>query len=711
MTKSFTTSETLHPAKLKVVRNRRSMGVTDATYTLTETRSNAQQASLPPPPPPPVASQAYSLPTFKPVDAPSVKLTAFSAPSPVPAAPSAGPSTQTPDFTGLLSSLLKAGVVAADPTSLAADATAHDDNAVPTSVTVDGKSILTHSMQLTAAAITKYIRSTLSSPRHTNTVNARSRPPINGSLKSEFVEDDEEWERKIAVKKDDTMSIVAVRLHLLEANLTTLYAPTWFPRKPLRGSGRRCLTLPRVINSGCLGAGVESESFLDVFLIGVSHRLLHFHLLFPMGFPDLPASSPDDSVTEKDSVRRQRVVLKSDVDGWRVRVGYLEKQMDEEQEDYTIQSSVSSSSFGSVRAVSQPRLTGHLLMDLPTPVPPALSFESGIDIPSTLTPGSRSTSLSPVPADSGKPNMASFQFPRAQTAATPSHRILKQIPRDLLYHPRYTHTSTSKGYSLRALKLSTGGAVNSSPAMTADEAICGKDFGSKSLGHVTEGKFGRRLPELQEIHLSSNDVNDTVRAVTPADTDVYTVLDLRIEAQPSSAAVPEDERPTHKVGSLGLSEASGAVNTIVKVTSPYSRYPERVTEPVRLFPCDATVSDTYAILALHDPTPSIMRNRLCGVAHFHRCNTLPIRMTDGGCQPVFNLPNIPSRFLSDRASTLRRPGHPKTSGLLPVCHSTSLNSVPDSGANLCKVSSRQPRMVAPVSVCRTCHRIKSLPLG
>ncbi|KAJ3760479.1 hypothetical protein EV360DRAFT_39690 [Lentinula raphanica] len=76
---------------------------------------------------------------------------------------------------------------------------------------------------------------------------------------------------------------------------------------------------------------------------------------------------------------------------------------DEEEEDYTIQSSVSSSSFGSVREVSQPRSTAHLLMDLPTPVPSALSFESGINTPSTLTPGSRSTSSSPT-----------WTFPRAQ---------------------------------------------------------------------------------------------------------------------------------------------------------------------------------------------------------------------------------------------------------------------------------------------------------
>ncbi|KAF9270493.1 hypothetical protein L218DRAFT_952608 [Marasmius fiardii PR-910] len=50
---------------------------------------------------------------------------------------------------------------------------------------------------------------------------------------------------------------------VLEANLTAHYAPTWCPSEPLRGSGRRCLTLspeclpPRVIYSACVAAGVQ----------------------------------------------------------------------------------------------------------------------------------------------------------------------------------------------------------------------------------------------------------------------------------------------------------------------------------------------------------------------------------------------------------------------------------------------------------------------
>jgi len=50
---------------------------------------------------------------------------------------------------------------------------------------------------------------------------------------------------------------------VLEANLTALFAPSWVPREPLRGSGRRCLTLspdclpPRAVYAACLAAGVQ----------------------------------------------------------------------------------------------------------------------------------------------------------------------------------------------------------------------------------------------------------------------------------------------------------------------------------------------------------------------------------------------------------------------------------------------------------------------
>jgi hypothetical protein len=57
-------------------------------------------------------------------------------------------------------------------------------------------------------------------------------------------------------------TIVKLRL-LLEANLTALFAPTWVPKHPTRGSDHRRLTLspkclpPRAIYSACLATGVQ----------------------------------------------------------------------------------------------------------------------------------------------------------------------------------------------------------------------------------------------------------------------------------------------------------------------------------------------------------------------------------------------------------------------------------------------------------------------
>ncbi|KAG1752166.1 hypothetical protein EDB19DRAFT_1095038 [Suillus lakei] len=50
---------------------------------------------------------------------------------------------------------------------------------------------------------------------------------------------------------------------VLEANLTALFAPTWTPKEPLRGSGQRYLTLsptclpPRAIYAACLASSVQ----------------------------------------------------------------------------------------------------------------------------------------------------------------------------------------------------------------------------------------------------------------------------------------------------------------------------------------------------------------------------------------------------------------------------------------------------------------------
>ncbi|CCM01652.1 uncharacterized protein FIBRA_03713 [Fibroporia radiculosa] len=60
-----------------------------------------------------------------------------------------------------------------------------------------------------------------------------------------------------------------IKLQLaLEANLTAQFAPSWVPNEPLRGSGRRCLTLtpnalpPRSIYNACKSANVEWSEWI-----------------------------------------------------------------------------------------------------------------------------------------------------------------------------------------------------------------------------------------------------------------------------------------------------------------------------------------------------------------------------------------------------------------------------------------------------------------
>ncbi|KDQ54758.1 hypothetical protein JAAARDRAFT_104191, partial [Jaapia argillacea MUCL 33604] len=62
-----------------------------------------------------------------------------------------------------------------------------------------------------------------------------------------------------------------IKLQLaLEANLSAHFAPTWVPSEPLRGSGRRCLTLspncipPRPIYAACIAAAVEWTQWMKV---------------------------------------------------------------------------------------------------------------------------------------------------------------------------------------------------------------------------------------------------------------------------------------------------------------------------------------------------------------------------------------------------------------------------------------------------------------
>ena len=64
-------------------------------------------------------------------------------------------------------------------------------------------------------------------------------------------------------------AVTIIKLQLaLEANLTAQFSPSWNPNEPLRGSGRRCLTLtpnglpPRPIYNACKTAGVQWSEWI-----------------------------------------------------------------------------------------------------------------------------------------------------------------------------------------------------------------------------------------------------------------------------------------------------------------------------------------------------------------------------------------------------------------------------------------------------------------
>lgn len=66
-------------------------------------------------------------------------------------------------------------------------------------------------------------------------------------------------------------AVTIIKLQLaLEANLTAQFSSSWVPSEPLRGSGRRCLTLPpaglppRAIYTSCKSAGVEWSEWISL---------------------------------------------------------------------------------------------------------------------------------------------------------------------------------------------------------------------------------------------------------------------------------------------------------------------------------------------------------------------------------------------------------------------------------------------------------------
>lgn len=118
---------------------------------------------------------------------------------------------------------------------------------------------------------------------------------------------------------------------------------------------------------------------------------------------------------------------------------------DEEEEDFTFQSSGSSSSFGSIHEIPKPPSATHLQMDVLMPSSPAiraptLSSGSGSNTPSTLTPGSRSLTSSPVPSVAS--NIDAFKSTRVQATVASVHRSVGSLSKTWTF-PRAQGASTS----------------------------------------------------------------------------------------------------------------------------------------------------------------------------------------------------------------------------------------------------------------------------
>ncbi|KAF9076632.1 hypothetical protein BDP27DRAFT_1414485 [Rhodocollybia butyracea] len=104
---------------------------------------------------------------------------------------------------------------------------------------------------------------------------------------------------------------------------------------------------------------------------------------------------------------------------------------EDEDEDMTFQSSVSSSSFGSVHETHEPHSVAHLQTEAkvdvthvaPSQTRPLSSSGSGSNTPGSLTPGSRSPSPSPVALN----DMGEFNFPRTQAPAAPTHQTIGSL--------------------------------------------------------------------------------------------------------------------------------------------------------------------------------------------------------------------------------------------------------------------------------------------
>ncbi|KZT74861.1 hypothetical protein DAEQUDRAFT_700968 [Daedalea quercina L-15889] len=191
-----------------------------------------------------------------------------------------------------------------------------------------------------------------------------------------------------------------IKLQLaLEANLTSHFAPSWVPTEPLRGSGRRCLTLsphalpPRPIYNACKSAKVEWSEWIGL-LGGVEFDLFIDPGCISVRFGNWDAGkvskfftvwSEDLAKEEKAGMRRQPAVIASPLPNKTLAQQLLETDEDDDEQLFAMIAD----------EVREPTWLTPILTQFPNvPVPPRSKTSSPDSVCSATSMHSRSSSSS-----------------------------------------------------------------------------------------------------------------------------------------------------------------------------------------------------------------------------------------------------------------------------------------------------------------------------
>lgn len=212
-----------------------------------------------------------------------------------------------------------------------------------------------------------------------------------------------------------------IKLQLaLEANLTSHFASSWVPSEPLRGSGRRCLTLspnalpPRPIYNACKGAKVEWADWIGL-LGGIEFDLFIDPGCISVRFGNWDAGkvskfftvwSEDHGEKEKAEVQSQFDSIVAPSPSKTLAQQLLETDEDDDEQLFAM----------IAEEVREPTWLTPILTQFPNvPIPPRSKTSSPDSVCSASSQHSRSSSSSSSSASSLFSNGSSTSFSSATT--------------------------------------------------------------------------------------------------------------------------------------------------------------------------------------------------------------------------------------------------------------------------------------------------------